>query len=150
MSASPRHEEEYDADPDAGEDDAAPGGNCIKIGLPGKSILRYYFQENRTVWRPFLLLRISFPRRPIFIQFVPDCLLLVLAQPPRGVTCRIPHSLLSLWQWSCFFLDVAFSSSVGLLVWMPYFRFWGEDDDDDAGFKIFVFVRVCPSIDNHE
>ena len=23
------------------------GGNCIKIGLPGKSILGYYFQENR-------------------------------------------------------------------------------------------------------
>ena len=39
-----------------------PGGNCIKIGLPGKLILRDYFQENR---RPFLLLRISFPGRPI-------------------------------------------------------------------------------------
>ena len=38
-----------------------PGGNCIKIGLPGKSILKAYFQENRT----FLLLRISFPGRPI-------------------------------------------------------------------------------------
>ena len=25
-----------------------PGGNCIKIGLPGKLILRDYFQENRT------------------------------------------------------------------------------------------------------
>ena len=25
-----------------------PGGNCIKIGLTGKSILRHYFQENRT------------------------------------------------------------------------------------------------------
>ena len=24
------------------------GGNCIKIGLPGKLILRYYLQENRT------------------------------------------------------------------------------------------------------
>ena len=23
-----------------------PGGNCIKIGLPGKSILRDYFQDN--------------------------------------------------------------------------------------------------------
>ena len=23
-----------------------PGGNCIKIGLPGKSILRDYFQED--------------------------------------------------------------------------------------------------------
>ena len=29
-------------------------GNCIKLGLPGKSILRYYFQENRTSRRPFL------------------------------------------------------------------------------------------------
>ena len=45
-----------------------PGGNCIKIGLPGKLILRDYFQENR---RPFLLLRISFPGRAIFIQFIP-------------------------------------------------------------------------------
>ena len=48
-----------------------PGGNCIKIGLSGKSILRDYFQENRTSQRPFLLLRISFPGRPIFIQFIP-------------------------------------------------------------------------------
>ena len=31
----------------------------------------YYFQENGTSRRPFLLLRISFPGRPIFIQFVP-------------------------------------------------------------------------------
>ena len=51
--------------------DLGPGGNCIKIGLPGKSILRDYFQENMTSRRPFLLLRISFPGRPIFIQFVP-------------------------------------------------------------------------------
>ena len=27
-----------------------PGGNCIKIGIPGKSILRECFQENRTSW----------------------------------------------------------------------------------------------------
>ena len=47
----------------------SPVGNCIKIGLPGKSILRHYFQENRTSGRPFLLL--SFPGRPIFIQFIP-------------------------------------------------------------------------------
>ena len=39
-----------------------------KIGLPGKSILGDYFQENMTSRRPFLLLRISFPGRPIFIQ----------------------------------------------------------------------------------
>ena len=45
--------------------------NCIKICLPGKSILRDYFQENRTSRRPFLLLRISFPGRPIFIQLPP-------------------------------------------------------------------------------
>ena len=55
-----------------------PGANCIKIGLPGKSILGYYFQENMTSRRPFLLLRISFPGRPIFIQFIPDPL-------PRGL-----------------------------------------------------------------
>ena len=48
-----------------------PGGNCIKIGLPGQSILGDYFQENITSPRPFLLLRISFPGRPIFIQFIP-------------------------------------------------------------------------------
>ena len=53
---------------------AEPGGNCIKIGLPGKSILRDYFQENMTSRRPFLLLRISFPGRPIFIQFIPGLL----------------------------------------------------------------------------
>ena len=27
------------------------GGNCIKIGLPGKSILADYYQENRTSQR---------------------------------------------------------------------------------------------------
>ena len=47
---------------------ALPGTNCIKIGLPEKSILGDYFQENMTSRRPFLLLRISFPGRPIFIQ----------------------------------------------------------------------------------
>ena len=47
------------------------GGNCIKISLPGKSILGDYFQENRTSQRPFLVLRIRFPGRPMFIQFIP-------------------------------------------------------------------------------
>ena len=47
------------------------GANCIRIGLPGKLILGDYFQENRSSGRPFLLLRISFPGRPIFIQFIP-------------------------------------------------------------------------------
>ena len=42
-----------------------------KIGLPGKYILGDYFQENRTSREPFLLLRISFPGRPIFIQLPP-------------------------------------------------------------------------------
>ena len=32
------------------------GTNCIKLGLPGKLILRDYFQANRTSQRPFLLL----------------------------------------------------------------------------------------------
>ena len=53
---------------------ALPEGNCIKLGLPGKSILRDYFQENRIPRRPFLLLRIRFPGRPIFIQFFPVCI----------------------------------------------------------------------------
>ena len=60
-----------------------PGTNCIKIGLPGKSILGDYFQENRTSQRPVLLLRISFPGRPIFIQLVPG-------SPPRW--CGMPPS----------------------------------------------------------
>ena len=47
------------------------GTNCIKIGLPGKSIHRDYFQESMTSQRPFLLLKISFPGRPIFIQLPP-------------------------------------------------------------------------------
>ena len=41
------------------------GTNCIKIGLPGKLILGDYVQENMTSQRPFLLLRIRFPGRPI-------------------------------------------------------------------------------------
>ena len=52
-------------------EEGVPGGNCIKIGLPGKSIFGYYIQENMTSRRPFLSLRISFPGRPIFIQSVP-------------------------------------------------------------------------------
>ena len=40
------------------EVDELPVDNCIKIGLPGKSILREYFPENRTSRSPFLLLRI--------------------------------------------------------------------------------------------
>ena len=31
-----------------------------------------HFQENGTSQRPFLLLRINFPGRPIFIQFIPE------------------------------------------------------------------------------
>ena len=49
------------------------GTNCIKIGLPGKLILRDHFQEKSgTSRRPFLLLRIRFPGRPIFKQLPPD------------------------------------------------------------------------------
>ena len=50
-------------------------GNCIKIGLPVKLILRDYLQEKGTSRRPFLLLRISSLGRPIFIQFVPEFVL---------------------------------------------------------------------------
>ena len=42
------------------------GMNCIKIGLPGKSILGDYFQENMTSRSPFLLLTICFPRKTYF------------------------------------------------------------------------------------
>ena len=61
-----------DGDNEAAAADAASGTNCIKIGLPGKSILRDYSQENETSRRPVLLLRISFPGRPIFIQLPPE------------------------------------------------------------------------------
>ena len=59
---------------DEGEEGAGqprPGGNCIKMSLPGKLFLGDYFQENRTSWRHFLSLRIRFPGRYIFIQFIP-------------------------------------------------------------------------------
>ena len=49
-----------------------PGMNCIKKVLPGKSILGDFLQENITSRRPFLLLRIDFPGRPIFIQLSPE------------------------------------------------------------------------------
>ena len=53
-----------------------------KKGLPGKSILGDYFQENMTSRRPFLLMRISFPGRPIFIQLVPGRKTLPVRRPP--------------------------------------------------------------------
>ena len=56
--------------------------NCIKIGLPGKLILRDYLHENMTSQRPFFLLRIRFPGRPIFYT---------IASSPMG-----PFKLLSL------------------------------------------------------
>ena len=43
-----------------------PGMNCIKIGLPGKSILRDYFQENMTSQRPFLCTENQFSRKTFF------------------------------------------------------------------------------------
>ena len=46
-------EAEEDAEWERDALDERPGGNCVKIGLPRKSILRYYFQENRTSQRPF-------------------------------------------------------------------------------------------------
>ena len=55
---------------EGGDGEAEPGGNCIKIGLPGKLILRDYFKR---IGLPkyLLLLRISFPGRPIYIQLPP-------------------------------------------------------------------------------
>ena len=54
-----------------------------KIGLPGKSILRDHFRENRTFRRLFLLLRISFPGRPISIQLPPGA----ATARAAGTTC---------------------------------------------------------------
>ena len=48
-----------------------PGANCIKIGLPGKIDSRRLFPREKDFQRPFLLVRIRFPGRPIFIQLVP-------------------------------------------------------------------------------
>ena len=70
-----------------------PGTNCIKIGLPGKSILGDYFQENRTSRRPFPLLRIIFPGRPTFIQFMPGttiCSVGTETKCRRGIPPRPP------------------------------------------------------------
>ena len=68
-----------------------PGGNCIKIGFPGKTILGYYFQENMTFPKTFLLLRISFPGSPIFIQFIPAA----AAGDGDGANCRAVECSLS-------------------------------------------------------
>ena len=56
----------------------------MKLGLPGKSILGDYFQENGTSRRPLLLLRISFPRRPIFITIAPRVLKKLSGGPKRN------------------------------------------------------------------
>ena len=60
-----------------------PGGNCIKVYLPGKSILGDYFQGNMTSRRPFLSPRTTFPGRPIFYNSS-----LVAASSP-GVLVRV-------------------------------------------------------------
>ena len=56
-----------------------------KIGLPGKLILGDYFQENMTSRRPFLLLRISFPGRPIFMQFIPGANCTKIGLPGKSI-----------------------------------------------------------------
>ena len=74
------------------ENDA--GDELYKIGLPGKSILGDCFQENMTSRRPFFFLRISFPGRPIFIQFVPgDVLDLLGALRLPDVVLPHPHAV---------------------------------------------------------
>ena len=55
----------------SGQDEDDLRDQLYKIGLPGKSILGDYFQENMTFQRPFLFLRIDFPGRPIYIQLPP-------------------------------------------------------------------------------
>ena len=64
------------------------GGNCIKIGLPGKLILRDYFQENRTSRRPFLLPRISFPGISICIQFAPGGFCIKIGLPGKLILSK--------------------------------------------------------------
>ena len=50
------HVHGHGVDPRAeGDGRAAAGGNCIEIGLPGKLILRDYFQENRSSNRPTII-----------------------------------------------------------------------------------------------
>ena len=73
-----------------------PGANCIKIGLPGKLILKDYFTENRTSRRPFLLLRIRLPGRPTRSMFYKGHLYKRHSQnfeKRRGQTIVIPDSL---------------------------------------------------------
>ena len=65
---------------------ARPGANCIKLGLTGKLILNYY-QENWTSRRPFLLLMISFPGRPILyissLRIVSEKFLVLIPRQPQ-------------------------------------------------------------------
>ena len=49
------------------------GGNCIKIGLPGKSILRNYFQENRTFPETFYLTENQLSGKIYFYTIRPWC-----------------------------------------------------------------------------
>ena len=47
------------------------GGNCIKIGLPGKSILGYYFQSNGTYPKTFSLTENQFSGKTYFYTIHP-------------------------------------------------------------------------------
>ena len=47
------------------------GTNCIEIGLPGKSILRDFFQVNMTSRRPFLLTENQFSGKTYFYTIHP-------------------------------------------------------------------------------
>ena len=69
------------------------GGNCIRIGLPGKSILGDYSQENRTSRRPFLLLQFSgkTPFYTICLQALPVSLLRILLNTGRWQFNRIKN-----------------------------------------------------------
>ena len=62
----------------------------MKIGLPGKLILGDYFQENRTLGRPFLLLRISFPRKT-YLYTIRPCLDFVLGQRLTRLGDHLDH-----------------------------------------------------------
>ena len=53
-------------------------------------ILGDCFQEKRTSGRPFLLLRMSFPQRPIFMQLVPGGLGAVVGRVVEPLHAHAP------------------------------------------------------------
>ena len=104
----------------------AGGGNWIRIVLPGKSILRDYFQENRTSQRPFLLLTIIFPGRPIFIQFIPE-------QSGKSFPCRNKLTV------QC--VNLLFQFKTALVIFLPIMSFFVR-----VSFRNKLSLATDPSI----